>query len=164
MTLRSRPSRRDHLLAIRGQLDGLAALTGKPPPEYLTEVRAKRAPAKPSGKRLEKHVVNDIREWAQRRPDVTLWRNSRGMVELPGGGRLRYGVGPDGASDFLGYQTVRITQADVGKLFARFVAVESKAPHGEPSDDQITFIDRIQAAGGLAGIARSREDAAEIVK
>ena len=163
MTLRSRPSRRDMVLAVRGQLQGLATLAGKAPEAFLTEVRPKRAAGKPSGKRLERDVSREIREWVQYVPDLTLWRNNRGSIELGDGKRLTYGVGPNGASDLIGFRTLVVTQQMVGKRIAQFVAVECKAPGSEPSNDQITFINRIQFAGGRAGIARSAQDAEEIV-
>ena len=163
MTLRSRPSRRDHLLAVKGQLDGLMQMAGKPIQDFLTKIPDVAKPRKPSGKRLERDVSRDIREWVQHVADLTLWRNNRGSVELDGGKRLTYGVGPNGASDLIGFRTIVVTQAMVGKRIAQFVAVECKAPGAEPSDDQISFIDRIQAAGGIAGIARSVRDAENII-
>lgn len=163
MTLRSRPSRRDVLLANKAALDGLSRMAGREPEPFLTRIPEQRPPRKPSGRRLERDVSRDIREWVQHVADLTLWRNNRGSIELGDGKRLTYGVGPNGASDLIGYRSVTITQAMVGKRFAQFVAVECKAPGGEPSDDQNSFIGRIQAAGGIAGIARSREDAEEIV-
>lgn len=163
MTLRLRPSRRDFRLAIKGQLDGLSIMAGKTPAVYTAHIPEQRGPRTPSGKRLERDVSHDIREWAQRVVDLTLWRNNRGSVELGDGKRLTYGVGPNGASDLIGFRTVVVTQAMIGKRIAQFVAVECKAAGGEPTDDQITFLDRITAAGGRAGIARSSDDAENII-
>lgn len=162
MTLR-RPSAREHRLAVKGQLDGLAALAGKEPQPYTTRIPDKRGPRKPSGNRLERDVLNEIREWARYQPDITLWRNSVGVIALPNGGMLRYGVGGNGAADFIGYKTVVVTQEMVGQKVAVFCAIEAKAPRGEPSDDQITFIDRIRMAGGRAGIAHDAPEAKELI-
>lgn len=159
-----RVSRRDHLLAVKAQLDGLAVMTGHAPHEYLTPIPAKRGPRQPTGNRLEKHVLDEIREWARYDEHVTLWRNTMGTVELPGGGMLRYGVGPNGAADFIGYRTMIVTQEMVGQRIAVFCAVEAKGPRGEPTDDQIKFIDKIRAAGGKAGIAHDAAEAKAITR
>ena len=51
-----------------------------------------------------------------------MYRNSRGAVKLPNGGMLTYGVGPNGGSDWLGYQSVLVTEDMVGRTIAVFVA------------------------------------------
>lgn len=53
-----------------------------------------------------------------------------------------------GSSDIIG-----ITQD------GRFLAVEVKTPTGRVTEDQIRFIDAIRRKGGVAGVARSVEDA-----
>lgn len=158
-----RPSRRDTLLANRAQLEGLAALTGRPAPEFLTRIPEKRGPRNQSGLPLERDVDDDIQRWARGQAGLVLWRNTRGEVLLPNGGRLRYGVGPNGASDRIGYKTITVTPGMVGKRIAVFAAVEVKRPGADPTGDQVLFIDRIRAAGGIAGVARSAEDAEGIV-
>ena len=48
----------------------------------------------------------------------------------------------------------------IGQLAdGRFLAVECKAAHGRLSPDQAAFLDQVNAAGGLAFVARSIEDA-----
>jgi hypothetical protein len=61
-----------------------------------------------------------------------------------------------GSSDLIGYRQV--------DGLAQFVALEVKSPTGRPTKEQGLFIDHIQAAGGLAGIARSVDDAAAILR
>lgn len=46
----------------------------------------------------------------------------------------------------------------------RFLAVEVKTTKGKPTTDQQRFIDAIRAAGGIAGIARSSQDALDLLK
>lgn len=159
-----RVSRRDHLLAVKATLHAYDVMTGHAPREYLTPIPDKRKPRAYTGNRTEADANDDIRDYTAGRADLTLWRNNRGSVELPGGGHLRYGVGPNGSSDWIGFQSVVVTQEMVGKRVAVFVAVEAKAPKTGPSDDQIKFIDRIQAAGGKAGVARGAADVEEIVR
>lgn len=45
----------------------------------------------------------------------------------------------------------------------RFLAVEVKTKTGRVSKDQALFIDAVNKAGGVAGIARSTEDAIELI-
>lgn len=44
-----------------------------------------------------------------------------------------------------------------------FLAVEVKTETGQPTVEQINFITAVRAAGGRAGIARSIEDAEQII-
>lgn len=46
----------------------------------------------------------------------------------------------------------------------RFIAVEVKTPKGRVSPEQQTFINAVRAAGGIAGVARSVEDALELIR
>jgi len=46
----------------------------------------------------------------------------------------------------------------------RFLAVEVKTPKGRASKPQVAFIDGVIAAGGIAGIARSINDALDLIK
>ena len=61
-----------------------------------------------------------------------------------------------GSSDLIGYRVV--------DRVAQFVALEVKSATGRPTAQQVQFLDHIQAAGGLAGIARSVDDAAAILR
>ena len=45
----------------------------------------------------------------------------------------------------------------------RFVAVEVKGPRGRVTDEQAAFLELVQRSGGLAGVARSVEEAREIL-
>jgi hypothetical protein len=100
---------------------------------------------------------------------IRLFRNQRYKGPIVRNGKITEGyadcgVGGDGGSDLIGYQMIRITQDMVGKMFARFVAFETKTKTGgNGSDDQKTFISAINNAGGKAGIARSTEDAKKIL-
>ena len=46
----------------------------------------------------------------------------------------------------------------------RFVAIEVKAPRGRVTDEQAAFIELVRRSGGLAGVARSVEDARAIIE
>lgn len=72
--------------------------------------------------------------------------------------------GIEGMSDGVGLVPVIVTQEMVGKRLAVFLAVEDKQGTGRPTDEQWSFIKAIRALGGRAGIARSDEDVAAIVR
>lgn len=45
----------------------------------------------------------------------------------------------------------------------RFLAVEVKTPTGKPTKEQLNFIEHVRRSGGVAGIARSPEEALELI-
>ena len=123
-----------------------------------------RKPSQPSLIPLERDVNREITSAAKQFDNVKLWRNNRGQVILPNGGRLTYGVGPNGASDFIGYTRLTITQDMVGCIVAQFTAVESKRPGERATDEQAEFIERVEQDGGWAGVAHSGEEAVAILR
>ncbi len=64
-----------------------------------------------------------------------------------------------GGSDLLGWKTVLITPEMVGQRLAVFAACEIKTKVGRVSEDQHNFIKQLTAAGGIAVVARSVEQA-----
>lgn len=91
----------------------------------------------------------------------TIWRNEvagawvgkqlhkdRDQITLTSARMVVFGVGGKGGSDLVGI-------APDG----RFLAVEVKTAKGRPSHEQNTFIDAVNAAGGIGGIARSPDEA-----
>ena len=46
----------------------------------------------------------------------------------------------------------------------RFVAIEVKAGRRQPTDEQAAFLDLVLRSGGLAGVARSVEEARAIIR
>lgn len=71
---------------------------------------------------------------------------------------------PEGFSDILAAVQVEITPDMIGKTLAVFAVVEVKSSTGRATAQQKKFIETISNAGGLAGIARSADDAMKIVK
>lgn len=64
-----------------------------------------------------------------------------------------------GGSDLIGWNSVIVTEAMVGRKIAVFSAVECKNPHGRITAEQENFLDQLNRAGGIAVIARSEDDA-----
>lgn len=79
---------------------------------------------------------------------VRVWRNNVGVDTMRG---IRYGLGV-GSPDL------------VGIAWGRFVGLEVKTPTGRVSKEQTMWLDMVRRFGGVAGVARSVEDAIAIVE
>jgi hypothetical protein len=77
--------------------------------------------------------------------------------------RVRYGL-CKGSSDLLGWTTVTIEHKHLGMRLAIFTAIEVKTQSGRLSKEQRDFLTAVKSQGGIAGIARGTEDAAEIIE
>jgi hypothetical protein len=64
-----------------------------------------------------------------------------------------------GSADLIGWRTVTVTPDMVGQRIAVFTSIEVKTPTGRLRPEQQQWLDAVQAAGGIAGVARSVEDA-----
>jgi hypothetical protein len=118
----------------------------------------------------EKDLQNKIL-LAVGRGDTRLFRNQvgtgwygcidvrgRGDVLIRGARPLRAGLCP-GSSDLIGWRTVTVTPEMVGRRIAVFAAVEVKSARGRISAEQQQFLEVVRSAGGIAGVARSVEEA-----
>ena len=70
----------------------------------------------------------------------------------------------EGSSDLVGWTPIIVTQDMVGKTVAIFTAIEVKSEKGRATSEQLNFISKVKQAGGIAGIARSTEEALQLVK
>jgi hypothetical protein len=77
---------------------------------------------------------------------------------------IRYGVGNPGGSDLIGIKTITVTPEMVGQRIGVFAAIEVKTPTGRASEQQQRFLSMVGVLGGIAGIARSVEDAANLLQ
>ena len=71
--------------------------------------------------------------------------------------------GFEGMSDLNGWHSVEITKDMVGRKVAIYTAIEVKVPRGQVRPHQKVYIDMVKAAGGIAGIVRSEEEAEELL-
>ena len=108
----------------------------------------------------EAKVQNVIR-LALGRGLVRLWRNNTGALKDQQGRMVTFGL-CKGSSDLIGWRSITITQDMVGRQLAVFTAIEVK-DKGRPTPEQLAFIDVVRKAGGLAGVARSVEEAQAIL-
>lgn len=72
--------------------------------------------------------------------------------------------GIEGMSDGCGLVSETITADMVGQRVAIFLAVEDKQGTGRLSKEQAAFITAIRNLGGRAGVARSDDDVAAIIR
>ena len=76
---------------------------------------------------------------------------------------VNYGIPGSGGSDLIGLHSLTITPAMVGKRVAVFLAVEVKSDTGKATSDQLAFIEFVKAMGGIAGVARSSDEALNLI-
>ena len=97
-------------------------------------------------------------------PGVRLFRNNCGALKDADGRLIRYGVANPGGSDLIGWKSVTVTPEMVGQKLAVFLAIEVKGERTRVTDQQRNFIERVRLDGGLAGVARSVDDALAITE
>lgn len=96
-------------------------------------------------------------------PDTRLFRNQVGSLPDPRTGRLvTFGLAR-GSADLIGWRTITITPDMVGQQVAVFASIEVKTPTGRLAPLQASWLNAVQSAGGIAGVARSVPDALQIV-
>ena len=91
-----------------------------------------------------------------------LFRNNTGTLRDQHGRPVSFGLAK-GSSDLVGWKTVTITEDMIGQQVAVFTSIEVKSPSGRLRPEQQQWIDAVQAAGGIAGVARSVEDAERLI-
>ena len=90
-----------------------------------------------------------------------LFRNNTGTLRDQHGRPVSFGLAR-GSADLIGWTIRTITPEMVGQQVAVFTSVEVKTPTGRVKPEQQQWLDAVQAAGGIAGVARSVEDALRI--
>jgi hypothetical protein len=90
--------------------------------------------------------------------NTRLFRNNTGTLRDQHGRPVQFGL-CKGSADLIGYRTITITPDMVGQQVAVFASIEVKTATGRLRPEQQQWLDAVQAAGGIAGVARSVEDA-----
>lgn len=90
-----------------------------------------------------------------------LFRNNTGTLRDQHGRPVQFGLAV-GSADLIGWRTVTITPDMVGQQVAVFTSIEVKSATGRLRPEQRQWLEAVQAAGGIAGVARSVEDAARL--
>jgi hypothetical protein len=96
-----------------------------------------------------------------------LFRNQVGTYKLEDGRYISSGL-CEGSSDLIGWTEVIVTPEMVGKRIALFTAIEVKNLSNKrggrtATKEQRHFIREVEAAGGIAGVARTEVEAAQLV-
>jgi hypothetical protein len=91
------------------------------------------------------------------------WRNNIAKIKVRGRW-MDFGIPGKGGSDLIGLHSMTIEPHHVGRKVAVFLAVEVKTETGSPTSAQRRFIEFVESAGGIAGIARSPGDALSLIE
>mgnify|MGYP000299454076 CR=1 FL=1 len=92
---------------------------------------------------------------------AVVWRNNQGVLPDRNGRPVHFGVCNPGGSDLLGYRSILVTPDMVGTRVAVLLACEVKTQVGKPTSAQRHFLETVRAAGGIAILAHSAEEAVE---
>jgi hypothetical protein len=115
----------------------------------------------PRGKMSEQRIQQEIRI-ACSNGDTRLFRNNTGTLKDQNGRPVSFGL-CKGSGDLIGWKRVTVTPEMVGSIVAVFTSIEVKTPTGRLRPEQQQWLNAVQAAGGIAGVARSVEDAQRIM-
>jgi len=108
----------------------------------------------------EQHIQQHIRI-ACSTGQTRLFRNNTGTLRDQHGRPVQFGLAK-GSADLIGWTTRTITPDMVGQQVAVFTSIEVKTATGRLRPEQQQWLDAVQSAGGIAGVARSVEDAARL--
>jgi len=112
----------------------------------------------------EKNIMRRIMLALGGLPQVRLFRNNIGVAKHDDGSRTEYGLCV-GSSDLIGWKSIEVTPEMVGKRIAVFTAIEVKSPtNNRLSPAQLNFLKVVQDHGGIAGVAKSDEEALNLIK
>ena len=92
-----------------------------------------------------------------------LFRNNTGTLKDANGRPVQFGL-CKGSADLIGWKRVTITPEMVGTQVAVFTSIEVKTATGRLRPEQQQWLDAVQAAGGIAGVARSVSDAEALLR
>lgn len=112
---------------------------------------------------LETKLQQEIRLALGQMPDLRIFRNQVGQLpDLRTGRPVQFGLAK-GSSDLIGFKTIEITEEHLGKKLAVFTSIEVKTAKGKLSPMQHNWLSCVKQAGGITGVARSVQDAIQII-
>ena len=158
MTERGRRTLREQMLRNQATMNLYAALSGKPQIELpIPQEPKKRQPRTSGTEPSEAQILKAILQLLRRHPKVALcWRQNSGTFQE----RNR-----DGSVRYIRANTQRGMSDLMGTLRdGRALAIEVKSRTGKMRPGQEEFLASIRAAGGVAGVCRSVEDAVRLLE
>jgi len=112
---------------------------------------------------MSEHRIQQEIRLAVSKGDTRVFRNNTGTLRDQNGRPVQFGL-CKGSADLIGWKRVTITPEMVGTQVAVFLSIEVKTATGRLRPEQQQWLDAVQAAGGIAGVARSVEDAATLLR
>lgn len=152
-----RKSLREQLQENQRAMDYYALVTGKPRIDIGVPEKRERAAPKPSGIPTEAEVLKAVMALVKRHPKVEMaWRQNSGTFQEHN---------QDGSTRYIRANTAKGMSDIAGVLKdGRSLFIEVKRPGGQLMPHQKEFLDRVKAAGAVAGVARSVEDALALLE
>lgn len=125
---------------------------------------------------MNEHDIQNLIRDVLNLSNVTMWRvnvlsgfvgkyfrHQNGSVTIPNPRFISSGV-PKGFPDLIGIKPVTITEDMVGKTIGQFVFIEVKSEKGRLSPEQNLFQRLLKSNGALGGVARSIDEAINLIK
>ena len=111
----------------------------------------------------ETTLQQEIRLALGQLPDLRMFRNQVGQLpDLRTGRPVQFGLAK-GSSDLIGFKTIEVTPDMIGQNLAVFTSIEVKTAKGKLTPMQHNWLSCVNKAGGITGVARSVQDAIQII-
>ena len=111
----------------------------------------------------ETTLQQEIRLALGQLPALRMFRNQVGQLpDMRTGRPVQFGLAK-GSSDLIGFKTIEVTSDMVGQKLAVFTSIEVKTAKGKLSPMQHNWLSCVNKAGGITGVARSVQDAIQII-
>lgn len=112
----------------------------------------------------ETNIKNEILLAVGGRPDGMAWSQQVGTFRAYDNPERIVKIGQPGMADIMSVVAVKITPDMVGKTIGVAVAIEAKTLTGRQRDQQILWAHAFENRGGIYLLARSGEQASQLVE